>query len=179
MGKRKVSAEEAKQIGVRLGLNWANVDMDQFRRGLEVEFEHGTMTLGFYAPVGNDPQSPHERDEIYIIHAGLVCIFSGGILVNFTKIDGMMMISEQKNARLVRVWGPGRLPYTHDLGFEVRCEDFRLKTFVDGAVNGLAALIGGTSGRLRRLQTGFVRSYALSMFAGAAVLVGAMLLVRL
>ena len=50
---------------------------------------------------------------------------------------------------------------------------------VDGAVNGLAALIGGTSGRIRRLQTGFVRSYALSMFAGAALLVGAMLLVRL
>jgi NADH-quinone oxidoreductase subunit L len=50
---------------------------------------------------------------------------------------------------------------------------------IDGAVNGLAALIGGTSGRLRRLQTGFVRSYALSMFAGAAILVGAMLLVRL
>jgi NADH-quinone oxidoreductase subunit L len=50
---------------------------------------------------------------------------------------------------------------------------------VDGAVNALAALIGGSSGRLRRLQTGFVRSYALSMFAGAAVLVGTMLLVRL
>jgi NADH-quinone oxidoreductase subunit L len=50
---------------------------------------------------------------------------------------------------------------------------------VDGAVNGLAALIGGTSGRVRRLQTGFVRSYALSMFAGAALVVGAMLLVRL
>ena len=49
---------------------------------------------------------------------------------------------------------------------------------VDGAVNGLAALIGGTSGRVRRLQTGFVRSYALSMLAGAALLVGAMLLVR-
>jgi NADH-quinone oxidoreductase subunit L len=50
---------------------------------------------------------------------------------------------------------------------------------VDGAVNGLAALLGGTSGRFRRLQTGFVRSYALSMFGGAALLVGAMLLVRL
>jgi len=50
---------------------------------------------------------------------------------------------------------------------------------VDGTVNGLAALLGGTSARLRRLQTGFVRSYALSMFAGAAVVVGAMLLVRL
>jgi NADH-quinone oxidoreductase subunit L len=32
---------------------------------------------------------------------------------------------------------------------------------------------------VRRWQTGFVRSYALSMFIGAALLVGAMLLVRL
>ena len=37
---------------------------------------------------------------------------------------------------------------------------------IDGAVNGLAALFGGTSGRFRRLQTGFVRSYALSMLGG-------------
>ena len=50
---------------------------------------------------------------------------------------------------------------------------------VDGAVNGMAAILGGTSGRFRRVQTGFVRSYALSMLGGAALLVGAMLLVRL
>ena len=50
---------------------------------------------------------------------------------------------------------------------------------VDGLVNGLAALIGGSSGRLRRLQTGFVRTYALSMFGGAALVVVAFLLVRL
>ena len=40
---------------------------------------------------------------------------------------------------------------------------------VDGAVGGLAALVGGTSGRLRRLQNGFVRSYALTMLAGVVV----------
>ena len=50
---------------------------------------------------------------------------------------------------------------------------------VDGAINGLAALVGGTSGRLRRLQTGFVRSYALSMFGGAAALVAAILFAKL
>jgi NADH-quinone oxidoreductase subunit L len=50
---------------------------------------------------------------------------------------------------------------------------------VDGLVNTTAALIGGTSGRWRRLQTGFVRSYALSMFFGAAVLVALLLAVRL
>jgi NADH-quinone oxidoreductase subunit L len=50
---------------------------------------------------------------------------------------------------------------------------------VDGGVNGVAALIGGTSGRIRRWQTGFVRSYAASMLAGSIVLVIAMLAVRL
>ena len=50
---------------------------------------------------------------------------------------------------------------------------------VDGLVNTLAAAVGGTSGRVRRLQTGFVRSYALSMFFGAAVLVALLLVVRL
>jgi NADH-quinone oxidoreductase subunit L len=50
---------------------------------------------------------------------------------------------------------------------------------IDGAVNGLAAAVGGGSGRLRRIQTGFVRSYALSMFAGAAVVVAGLLAVRL
>jgi NADH-quinone oxidoreductase subunit L len=50
---------------------------------------------------------------------------------------------------------------------------------VDGLVNTLAATVGGTSGRVRRLQTGFVRSYALSMFLGAALLVGVLLLARI
>ncbi len=49
---------------------------------------------------------------------------------------------------------------------------------VDGIVNGTAALFGGGSGRLRRLQTGFVRSYALSMLAGTVLVVAALLAVR-
>ncbi|MFR9795430.1 NADH-quinone oxidoreductase subunit L [Streptomyces sp. MS06] len=51
-------------------------------------------------------------------------------------------------------------------------------TLVDGVVNGTAASVGGLSGRLRRLQNGFARSYAVSMFGGAAVLVAATLLMR-
>jgi NADH-quinone oxidoreductase subunit L len=50
---------------------------------------------------------------------------------------------------------------------------------IDGLVNSLAATIGGSSGRLRRLQTGFVRSYALSMLIGAVLLVAGLLVVRL
>ena len=50
---------------------------------------------------------------------------------------------------------------------------------IDGAVRGLAAGIGGLSGRMRRIQTGFVRSYALSMLGGAVLIAGALLLVRI
>ena len=41
---------------------------------------------------------------------------------------------------------------------------------VDGAVNGTAAGIGGLSARMRRWQTGYVRSYALTMLLGVVVL---------
>ncbi|GAA1219924.1 NADH-quinone oxidoreductase subunit L [Kitasatospora nipponensis] len=49
---------------------------------------------------------------------------------------------------------------------------------LDGFVNGLAATIGGVSSRLRRVQNGYVRSYALSMFGGTLVLVATTLLMR-
>lgn len=49
---------------------------------------------------------------------------------------------------------------------------------VDGLVNGIAAGFGGSSGRLRRLQTGFVRSYAASMLAGSILVLIAFLAVR-
>src|SRR5688500_140969 len=48
---------------------------------------------------------------------------------------------------------------------------------VDGAVNGLAATLGGSSSRLGRVQTGFVRSYALGMLGGAVLVAGALLAV--
>src|ERR1700727_2535033 len=49
---------------------------------------------------------------------------------------------------------------------------------VDGVVNGIAAGCGGSSGRLRRAQTGFVRSYALTMMAGSVAVLATLLAVR-
>ena len=50
---------------------------------------------------------------------------------------------------------------------------------VDGSVNALAALVSRTSNRLREMQTGFARNYALSMLAGAALVAAAILAVKL
>ena len=49
---------------------------------------------------------------------------------------------------------------------------------VDGAVGSLAAFIGGSSSRLRRVQNGFVRSYALTMLAGVVLMLGAVWVVQ-
>jgi NADH-quinone oxidoreductase subunit L len=48
---------------------------------------------------------------------------------------------------------------------------------VDGVVNGTAAALGGSSSRLGRAQTGFVRSYALGMLGGALLVAGALVAV--
>ncbi|MBS1696761.1 MAG: NADH-quinone oxidoreductase subunit L [Actinobacteria bacterium] len=50
---------------------------------------------------------------------------------------------------------------------------------VDGAVRGVAALVEAVSRRLRLLQNGFARSYALSVLSGAALLAGGILAVQL
>jgi NADH-quinone oxidoreductase subunit L len=43
---------------------------------------------------------------------------------------------------------------------------------VDGAVNGVATLVRGGAARLRKVQTGYVRNYALGMAVGAFILIG-------
>jgi len=41
--KKTFTTEEAKNIGERLGLKWDKFDIEQFRMGMDVELEHGTV----------------------------------------------------------------------------------------------------------------------------------------
>jgi hypothetical protein len=41
--KKNFTAEEVKEIGEKLGITWDKFDVDQFRRGMDVELEHGTV----------------------------------------------------------------------------------------------------------------------------------------
>jgi NADH-quinone oxidoreductase subunit L len=45
---------------------------------------------------------------------------------------------------------------------------------VDGTAGGLAAMVGGLSSRLRRVQNGYARSYALTMLTGVVAVLGAL-----
>jgi hypothetical protein len=39
--KRHILTEGARAIGARLGIDFTSVDLEEFRRGLEIELEHG------------------------------------------------------------------------------------------------------------------------------------------
>ena len=41
MSKETFTTEEARAIGDKIGIDWNLYDIEQFRRGLEVEMEHG------------------------------------------------------------------------------------------------------------------------------------------
>ncbi len=41
--KKHFTAEQAKEIGEKLGVKWDRFDVEQFRKGMDVELEHGTV----------------------------------------------------------------------------------------------------------------------------------------
>ena len=50
---RRTSPEEARRVGDAIGVDWNRFDLDQFRMGMDVEFEHGS----------HDPQTDVTHDD--------------------------------------------------------------------------------------------------------------------
>jgi hypothetical protein len=50
---RQVTAEEARRVGDEIGVDWQRFDLEQFRAGMNVEFEHGS----------HDPQTDVTGDD--------------------------------------------------------------------------------------------------------------------
>lgn len=54
--KRAVTSDEAEKIGMELGIDWNAIDLEEFRRGLEVELEHGA----------HDPETNVTNDDMLL-----------------------------------------------------------------------------------------------------------------
>lgn len=52
--KKHFTTEEAEQIGEQLGIDWSKFDVEQFRMGMDVELEHGTIDPNTNV-TGDDP----------------------------------------------------------------------------------------------------------------------------
>jgi hypothetical protein len=51
--KRRTTAEQARRVGDAIGIDWSRFDLEQFRAGMDVEFEHGS----------HDPQTDVTHDD--------------------------------------------------------------------------------------------------------------------
>ena len=52
-----------------------------------VVLEHGTLSVEIYAPRGTDPQTPHTRDELYVVASGSGRFAKGGERYPFAAGD--------------------------------------------------------------------------------------------
>lgn len=56
MGGREFSDDEARELGRQIGVDWDRTPLDEFRRGLSVELEHGA----------HDPQTNVTNDDLVV-----------------------------------------------------------------------------------------------------------------
>jgi mannose-6-phosphate isomerase-like protein (cupin superfamily) len=50
-------------------------------------FTHGTLEVELYEPRGHDPQTPHRRDEVYVVARGRGWFVCGGLRERFEPGD--------------------------------------------------------------------------------------------
>lgn len=56
MSNKKIfTSDQAREIGEKLGIKWNEFDVEQFRRGMDVELEHGTKMGDMTNVTNNDP----------------------------------------------------------------------------------------------------------------------------
>ncbi len=65
-------------------------------RSIEL-FRHGTLTVKLYAPRGNDPQTPHTRDEIYVIASGTGRFLRGTEEISFGVGDVLFVAAGEEH----------------------------------------------------------------------------------
>jgi mannose-6-phosphate isomerase-like protein (cupin superfamily) len=54
-------------------------------------FARGTLLIELYAPVGSDPQNPHDRDEVYFVIAGSGEFVAAGERTRFAAGDALFV----------------------------------------------------------------------------------------
>lgn len=59
--------------------------------------EHGTMSVEIYRPIKNDPQTPHQQDEIYVIISGKGVFLNGEERTTFKQGDVLFVKAGAKH----------------------------------------------------------------------------------
>ncbi|MCK5043427.1 hypothetical protein KAR52_00275 [Candidatus Pacearchaeota archaeon] len=82
--KKHFTEEQAKEIGEKLGIKWDKFDTEQFRMGMDVELEHGTIDAN--TNVTND--DPLMTGKIALAHLNEFSDY-------YTRLEKMETIAEE------------------------------------------------------------------------------------
>ena len=74
--KEFLPGERGGAAAIPLGDALARLEAASGPRFLKL-FEHGSLTVEIYAPWGTDPQTPHSRDEVYVVASGRGVFYDG------------------------------------------------------------------------------------------------------
>jgi hypothetical protein len=88
--KRQFSAKEAQSIGSQLKIDWSQIDLEQFRRGLEVEQEHGAI----------DPETNVTGDDL-VLTGKIAWAHLKEIRDYYTRLDRMEAEAEEQSKKLI------------------------------------------------------------------------------
>ena len=83
--KRQFSTEEARSIGTQLDIDLSQIDLEQFRRGLAVELEHGAM----------DPETNVTGDDL-VLTGKIAWAHLKEIRDYYTRLDHMEAEAEEQ-----------------------------------------------------------------------------------
>jgi Protein of unknown function (DUF5661) len=83
--KRQFSTKEALLIGTQLKIDWSQIDLEQFRRGLEVELEHGAI----------DPETNVTGDDL-VLTGKIAWAHLKEIRDYYTRLDQMEAEAESQ-----------------------------------------------------------------------------------
>jgi len=100
-GSRRTTIEEARRVGDEIGVDWQQFDLEQFRFGMDVEFEHGS----------HDPQTDVTGDDP---------ILTGKIALAHMKefaqrrANARGLVSSRVKSRVLDQWRKALCPCRHN-----------------------------------------------------------------
>jgi hypothetical protein len=95
--QRRTTLEEAKRVGDAIGVDWARFDLEQFRAGMDVEFEHGA----------HDPQTDVTHDDP-ILTGKIALAHMKEFPDYYVRLERMESEAEAEREHAAR--GPGQRP---------------------------------------------------------------------
>jgi mannose-6-phosphate isomerase-like protein (cupin superfamily) len=94
MESKQDEVSRSGYVPVHFPLSEASTAAPEPGRRSALLLAHGSLELRYYAPRGVDPQTPHSRDEVYVVTSGSGWFVRGDERVPFETGDALFVAAD-------------------------------------------------------------------------------------